>query len=83
MKAIRNLTQVFLDDNVIITKVYDGGTIVRIDARTKNHIPDKDNYFSRWYSIKYANELSMQFRNKKITELCKTKYCAKNANGLI
>ena len=37
-----------------ITKVYDGGTIVRIDARTKNHIPDKDNYFSRWYSIKYA-----------------------------
>ena len=66
MKVIRSLTQVFSDDNVVITKVYNGGNIVRIDARTRHHVADADNFFSRWYSVKYANKLSLEFRGEKI-----------------
>lgn len=66
MKVIKNLKQVFTDDNVVITKVYNGGNIVRIDARTRNHVADADNFFSRWCSVDYVNRLSMKFNNKKL-----------------
>ena len=70
MKAIKSVKQVFESDNVIITSVLQGKrNRVRIDARTRFHVPDLNNFFSEWVSLLYANRLSMERYGKKVTQL--------------
>lgn len=70
MKAIKSVKQAFESDNVIITKVLQGlNGMVRIDAKTRFHQADKDNFFSEWVTEKYANKLSIERFGKKVSEL--------------
>jgi len=69
-KAITSVKDALLNDNVIITKIIQGHSgSVRIDARTRNHIADYDNFFSEWVSFKYANNLCKNIYDKPLTEL--------------
>ena len=53
-----SVKQVIQSDNWIITKVLAGRDgVVRIDARTRFHIADGQNFFSEWHSLKYINRL--------------------------
>jgi len=70
MKAIKSVKQVFESDNVIITKIHQGlRKNVRVDARTRFHVSDSDNFFSEWVSIRYVNKLSMETYGKKVSQL--------------
>lgn len=70
MKAITSVKQVFESDNVIITKILQGNNNqVRIDAKTRYHVADKDNFFSKWVSFKHANKLSIDNYGKKLSDL--------------
>ena len=75
MKAIKSIKQCFESDNVIITAIHQGSNKnVRIDAKTRNRVPDKDNFFSRWTTEKYANKLSLESYGKKVNEMNIYKY---------
>lgn len=74
MKAIKSVKQAFESDNVIITKIMQGRGIVRIDARTRHHIADADNFFSEWVSFKYADKLCREHYGKGITDHSKFQY---------
>lgn len=56
-----------LGGNWIITKVMQGyGGRIRIDAEARFHRADENNYFSEWYSLKYANRISREIRGKNV-----------------
>lgn len=56
-KAI-SVKEVIQSDNWIITKVLGGfDGLVRIDAKTRCHVADGQNFFSEWCLLKYANRL--------------------------
>lgn len=61
-QAIKSVKEVFENESVIITKILQGSNgRVRIDARTKFHVDGKDNFFSKWVSFKYANNLAREY----------------------
>jgi hypothetical protein len=67
MKVIKSVKQAFENDDVIITKIIQGNrNNVRIDAKTRFHIADKENFFSEWVSLKYANRLALENYGKKV-----------------
>lgn len=68
MKVIKSVKQAFESDNVIITKIMQGRGQVRIDARTRHHVADADNFFSQWVSFKYADRLCRERYGKPITQ---------------
>ncbi|SDE80912.1 hypothetical protein [Riemerella columbipharyngis] len=69
-KYIKSTKQAFEDSNVVITKVLQGyDRRVRIDAKTRSHQADMDNFFSEWVSERYANKLSIEIFGKKVNEL--------------
>lgn len=69
-QAIKSVRQVFESDNVIITKIIQGyNNQVRIDAKTRHHIADKDNFFSKWVSYQYANKLALNNYGKELNKL--------------
>ena len=74
MKAIKSVKQAIESDNVIVTKIIQGRGIVRIDARTRYHIADADNFFSKWVKLSYANRLYKEKTGKAITEHPNFKY---------
>lgn len=68
--AIKSVRHAFESDNVIITKIMQGyNNQVRIDAKTRHHIADKDNFFSKWVSYQYANKLALENYGKKLSEM--------------
>jgi hypothetical protein len=69
-KSIKSAKQAFESNNVIITNIMQGRNgLVRIDARTRFNESGKDNLFSEWVSLSYANKLSMDRYGKKVNEL--------------
>lgn len=69
-KVIKSVKEAFESDNVIITKISQGNrSNVRIDARTRFHVADADNFFSEWVSFKYAEKLAKERYGKKLSEL--------------
>lgn len=75
MKAIVSAKQAFESDNVIITAIHQGNrNNVRIDAKTRYHIADKDNFFSEWVSLSYANKLALSNYGKKVNEFSVYRY---------
>jgi hypothetical protein len=69
MRAIKSVKQAIESDNVIVTKILQGynGT-VRVDARTRHHVADADNFLSEWVSYKYAERLYREKTGKKLTD---------------
>lgn len=54
----------------IITKVLQGyNEKIRIDAKTRFHIPDEANFFSKWISKNYANRIRREEGLKPVNEL--------------
>ena len=75
MNAIKSTREVFESGNVIITAIHQGhNKTVRIDAKTRNRIPDANNFFSKWVSEKYANKLALENYGKKLNEFNTYKY---------
>lgn len=75
MKAIKSIKQVFESGNVIITAIQQGNRKnVRIDAKTRFHVADKDNFFSKWVSLDYANRLSLENYGKKVNDFSCWRY---------
>lgn len=69
MKAIKSIKQAIESDNVIITNILQGNNgDVRIDAKTRFHVADADNFFSEWCSYKYANKLYKEKYGKELTD---------------
>jgi len=69
MKAIKNIKEAF-EGNNIITKVMTGlNGKVRIDAKTRFHQADMDNFFSEWCTEKYADKLSKDRNGCKVRQL--------------
>ncbi len=63
------IKEVFENDNWIITKILQGSNkTVRIDAKTRFHKPDKQNFFSEWASTKYAYKLALENYGKKTSD---------------
>jgi len=72
---MKSIKEVFENRNIIITNILQGkNNQVRIDARTRFHIPDARNHFSKWCSLEYANRLSQERFGKKVTELRAFRY---------
>lgn len=66
MKA--TIKDVLTSDNWIITQVMQGyNGRVRIDARTRYHIADGQNFFSEWCSKKYADSILMNKYSRKLS----------------
>ena len=65
---MESLKEVFESDLWIITKIYKGGNILRIDARRRFPIADKNNFYSKWGSYKYIDSLSREHYGKPINE---------------
>lgn len=61
--------KVIESDRWIITKILNGGNIVRIDAETRNIIADGQNRFSKWVSRKYADTLLADRYGKKSSDM--------------
>ena len=75
MKSIKSAKQVFESSNVIITKVMRGiNGVVRIDAKTRNWQADKDNFYSEWITLEYANKLCNENYGKNVYELNVTQH---------
>lgn len=74
MNAIESVKECFENGSVIITAIHQGKGMVRVDAKTRFHIPDANNLFSRWVTEKYAEALSMENYGKKLSELITYKY---------
>lgn len=74
MKAIKSVKEVFESDSVIITAIHQGHGTVRVDARTRFHKPDMDNFFSNWVTFEYANRLCKENKGYKITNYKNFKY---------
>lgn len=72
--AIKSVKQAIESDNVIITNILNGKGMVRIDARTRFHVADQNNLFSKWVSIDYANRLYMEKTGKGISDHPNFKY---------
>lgn len=69
-KSITTVKQAFESQSVIITKIMQGHRKnVRIDARTRFHVADQDNYFSKWVSEDYANKLCRENYGKELSEM--------------
>ena len=66
--AISGVRECFESDNVIITKIIQGHAYVRIDAKTRNHVADSDNFFSKWVSEAYAERLARENYGKSLSE---------------
>lgn len=64
-----NLKKVVESENWIITKILNGGNIVRIDAQTRHYQADGENRFSKWVSRKYADTLLVDRYGKKSTDM--------------
>ena len=70
MKAIKSVRHAFESGNVIITNILQGyNNQVRIDAKTRHRIADKDNFFSKWVSYQYANKLALENFGKELSEM--------------
>ena len=75
MKVIKSVRQAIESDIVIITKVLQGfNGKVRIDARTRFHVADANNFFSEWVSFKYANRLYREKYGVSLTQHPNFKY---------
>lgn len=69
MKTIKNIHQALnsnFSTNIKIKQGYDG--LVRIDATSRYPEADKDPFFSKWVTLKYANSIYLNIYGKKITE---------------
>ena len=67
---MKNVTikDVLTSDNWIITQVMQGyGNKVRINAKTRYHIADGQNFFSEWCSKKYADSILMNKYGRKLS----------------
>lgn len=54
----------------IITNVLQGyNGQIRINAKTRFHVPDEENFFSKWVSKKYANRIRREEGLKPLQEL--------------
>jgi predicted DNA-binding protein with PD1-like motif len=74
-RAIKSLKQVFQDQNIILIKVIQGiGKKVRIDARTRFHVPDKYNFYSEWHTISVVNKFCKDRYGKTVDKLNVFKY---------
>jgi hypothetical protein len=60
------LKKVISSDNWIITRVHNWGKNIRIDAKTRFHIPDGQNFFSESGSFDYVNKLYKEFKGMPI-----------------
>ena len=68
-KAIKNVKEAFESDSIIITKIKQGfDKKVLVDAKTRFHKPDMDNFFSKWVSEDYANRMARDNYGKNIYE---------------
>ena len=52
------IKDVFESDSWVITKIKQGRYHVRVDARRRFFNREKDNFFSEWVSISYADRLA-------------------------
>lgn len=67
--------KVFESDNWVITKIINNkNKTVRIDAHTRFLLPDKQNRFSEWISLQYANRLSRENFGKNVDNFQCYKY---------
>ena len=75
MKAvIKSVKQAIESDSVIVTNVLNGKNQVRIDARSRFHVADANNLFSKWVSFDYANRLYKEKTGRGITDHPNFKY---------
>jgi|AntDeeMinimDraft_6_1070357.scaffolds.fasta_scaffold07582_2 hypothetical protein len=63
-----NLKEIFENDSWTITKVSQGRGQHRIDAKRRFPVADESNFFSKWGSNKYLNQLSQENYGKKLNE---------------
>jgi len=69
------IKEVFESNNWIITKIIQGyNGKVRIDAKTRFHVPDEDNFFSNWCSRDYAERLARDNYGKNVSDFSCYKY---------
>ncbi len=70
MAKIITLSEVFRSGNWIITKISQGnGGVLRVDAKRRYRIADKEHFFSRYGSAKYINSLSHEYYGKAVDKL--------------
>lgn len=73
--AIKSVKDCFENDSVIITKIMNGGgKIVRIDAKTRFYKSDMNNFFSKWCSYKYADNLAREHYGKSLSKFNTFRY---------
>lgn len=69
MKTIKNIKQALNSNFSTNIKIKQGyNKLVRIDATARNPEADKDPFFSKWVTFKYANSIYFDLYGKKITE---------------
>lgn len=73
-KAINNVKEVFEGDVKIIKILQGSHHKVRIDAKTRFYESDKENFFSKWVTEKYANQLALENFGKKVNEFSVYQY---------
>jgi hypothetical protein len=69
MKTIKNIQQALnsnFSTNIRIKQGCNG--LVRIQATSRFFQADKDPFFSKWVTFKYANSIYLSLYGKKITE---------------
>jgi hypothetical protein len=69
MKIIKNVRQALNSNFSTNIKIKQGyNKLVRIDATARFLEADKDPFFSKWVTFKYANSVYFDLYEKKITE---------------
>jgi hypothetical protein len=64
-----SLKDVINNDNWIITKIHGDLKVVRVDAKRRFPIADKERIFSKWGSTSYLNSLCKEKFGKKANEM--------------
>ena len=63
-----SLKEVFESDSWIITKISQGHSTHRIDARRRFPVADVSSFFSKWGSTTYLNRLASENYGKKLID---------------
>ena len=61
--------EVFENDSWIITKLWEGRVMVRVDAKRRFHVADGQNFYSEWRAISYVNRLCYENYGKPLKEM--------------